>query len=39
MKACVVQELSGPSGMVYTDIDDVVIIDVRRPEFAFPTSC
>ena len=35
MKACVVQRLSGPRGMVYTDIDDVsgganhVVIDVR----------
>jgi len=42
MKACVVQELSGPSGMVYTDIDDVagnddvVVIDVRAAGVCFP---
>ena len=42
MKACVVQELSGPDGMVYTDIDDVsndpgnVIIDVRAAGVCFP---
>ncbi len=41
MKACVVQELSGPSGMVHTDIDDVtgeggdVVIDVRATEVCF----
>jgi NADPH2:quinone reductase len=38
MKACVVQELTGPSGLVYTDFDDpadvnggddTVVIDVR----------
>lgn len=42
MKACVVQELSGPSGMVYTDIDDVsddgenIVIDVRAAGVCFP---
>jgi NADPH:quinone reductase len=42
MKACVVKELSGPSGVVYTDIDDVaddgenVIIDVRAAGVCFP---
>ncbi|BBZ46392.1 NADPH:quinone oxidoreductase family protein [Mycobacterium parmense] len=41
MKACVVQRLSGPSGMVYTDIDDVVsdgnvVIDVRAAGVCFP---
>ncbi len=42
MKACVVQELSGPSGIVYSDIDDVtgddenVIIDVRAAGVCFP---
>ncbi|ORA85563.1 NADPH:quinone oxidoreductase family protein [Mycobacterium malmoense] len=41
MKACVVQELSGPDGMVYTDIDDVsdgnhVVIDVRAAGVCFP---
>jgi NADPH:quinone reductase len=42
MKACVVQELSGPSGMVYTDVDDVaggddsVVIDVRAAGVCFP---
>jgi NADPH:quinone reductase len=42
MKACVVQELSGPSGIVYTDIDDVtgeggnVLIDVRAAGVCFP---
>ena len=42
MKACVVQELSGPSGMAYTDIDDVtgeggnVVIDVRAAGVCFP---
>jgi len=42
MKACVVQELSGPSGMVYTDVDDVmgsdetVIVDVRAAGVCFP---
>jgi NADPH:quinone reductase len=42
MKACVVQELSGPSGMVYSDIDDVtgdddnVVIDVRAAGVCFP---
>ena len=42
MKACVVQKLSGPSGMVYTDIDDPVddgdnvVIDVRATGVCFP---
>jgi NADPH:quinone reductase len=42
MKACVVQELSGPSGIVYTGIDDVtgeggnVLIDVRAAGVCFP---
>jgi NADPH:quinone reductase len=42
MKACVVQELSGPDGMVFTDIDDVaedgnhVVIDVRAAGVCFP---
>ncbi len=42
MKACVVQKLSGPGGMVYTDIDDVaddggnVVIDVRAAGVCFP---
>ncbi len=42
MKACVVQELSGPSGIVYTDIDDAtgdggnVVIDVRAAGVCFP---
>ncbi len=42
MKACVVQELSGPDGMVYTDIDDAtgdggnVVIDVRAAGVCFP---
>ncbi|BBZ50076.1 NADPH:quinone oxidoreductase family protein [Mycobacterium heidelbergense] len=41
MKACVVQELSGPDGMVYTDIDDIgdgnhVVIDVRAAGVCFP---
>jgi NADPH2:quinone reductase len=42
MKASVVQELSGPSGIVYTDIDDVtgeggnVVIDVRAAGVCFP---
>jgi NADPH2:quinone reductase len=42
MKACVVQELSGPSGLVYSDIDDVtdegdnVVIDVRAAGVCFP---
>jgi hypothetical protein len=36
VKACVGQELSGPSGRAYTDVDDVVdnndtvIVDVRE---------
>jgi NADPH:quinone reductase len=42
MKACVVQKLSGPAGMVYTDIDDVssdgdnVVIEVRAAGVCFP---
>lgn len=42
MKACVVQELSGPSGVVYTDIDDIsddgekIVIDVRAAGVCFP---
>ncbi|OBI45948.1 quinone oxidoreductase [Mycobacterium kyorinense] len=42
MKACVVQELSGPSGMVYTDVDDVcgnqdtVVVDVCAAGVCFP---
>jgi NADPH:quinone reductase len=42
MKACVVQELSGPSGLVYKDVDDVVgndevvVIGVRAAGVCFP---
>jgi NADPH2:quinone reductase len=42
MKACVVQELSGPSGMSYTDVPDIaagpgqVVIDVRAAGVCFP---
>ncbi|OBG23737.1 NADPH:quinone oxidoreductase family protein [Mycobacterium sp. 852002-51057_SCH5723018] len=42
MKACVVKRLSGPDGLVYTDIDDVggddnhVVIDVRAAGVCFP---
>ncbi len=42
MKACVVQELSGPAGLAYTDVDDVVgnddtlIVDVRAAGVCFP---
>ncbi|HZU46038.1 MAG TPA: alcohol dehydrogenase catalytic domain-containing protein, partial [Mycobacterium sp.] len=42
MKACVVQELSGPKGLVYTDVDevqagdDMVVIDVRAAGVCFP---
>ncbi|SON59503.1 2-haloacrylate reductase [Mycobacterium simulans] len=42
MKACVVQELSGPSGIVYTDIDDAsggddnLVIEVRAAGVCFP---
>ncbi|TVS89282.1 NADPH:quinone oxidoreductase family protein [Mycobacterium helveticum] len=42
MKACVVQRLSGPAGIAYTDIDDLaedrdhVIIDVRAAGVCFP---
>ncbi len=42
MKACVVQELSGPSGLAYTDVDDVtgnddtIVVDVRAAGVCFP---
>jgi NADPH:quinone reductase len=42
MKACVVQELSGPTGLVYTDVDDVsgggdtIVIEVRAAGVCFP---
>lgn len=42
MKACVVRELSGPSGLVYTDVDDVtagddvVVVDVCAAGVCFP---
>jgi len=42
MKACVVQELSGPSGMSYMDVPDVtpgpesVLVDVRAAGVCFP---
>ncbi|GAB7143856.1 NADPH:quinone oxidoreductase family protein [Mycobacterium riyadhense] len=42
MKACVVQELSGPSGIVYTDVDDAsggddnLVIEVRAAGVCFP---
>ena len=42
MKACVVRALSGPGGMVYTEVDDVrahgnnVVIDVRAAGVCFP---
>lgn len=42
MKACVLQELTGPSGMSYTDVPDVaggpgdVVIDVRAAGVCFP---
>jgi NADPH:quinone reductase len=42
MKACVVQELSGPSGLLYTDVDDItggddtIVIDVRAAGVCFP---
>lgn len=42
MKACVVQELSGPSGLVYADVDDVaggddtIVVDVRAAGVCFP---
>jgi NADPH:quinone reductase len=42
MKACVVQELSGPAGLVYTDVDDVggnddtIVVDVRAAGVCFP---
>lgn len=42
MKACLVQELSGPSGLFYTDVEDPVadsqrvVIDVRAAGVCFP---
>src|SRR5271165_4874981 len=42
MKACVVQELSGPPGLVYTDVDDItgnddtIVVDVRAAGVCFP---
>jgi NADPH2:quinone reductase len=42
MKVCVVRELTGPSGLAYTDVDDVtggddtVVIDVRAAGVCFP---
>jgi NADPH2:quinone reductase len=42
MKACVVQELSGPSGLAYTDVEDVagnddtIVVDVRAAGVCFP---
>jgi NADPH2:quinone reductase len=41
VKALVVQELSGPSGLVYTDVDDVagdgmVVVDVGAAGVSFP---
>jgi NADPH:quinone reductase-like Zn-dependent oxidoreductase len=42
MKACVVQELSGPDGLVYTDVqdvavnDDALVINVRAAGVCFP---
>ena len=41
MKALVAQELSGPSGLAYTDVDDVggddaVVIDVGAAGVCFP---
>jgi NADPH2:quinone reductase len=41
MKALVAQELSGPSGLTYTDVDDVVgddviVIDVGAAGVGFP---
>jgi NADPH2:quinone reductase len=42
MKACVVQELSGPSGMSFTDVPDVVpgpdqvLVDVRAAGVCYP---
>lgn len=42
MKALVAQELSGPSGLVYTDVDDpvggpdAVVVDVRAAGVCFP---
>ena len=42
MKACVVQELSGPSGLVYTDVDDIagnddtIVVEVRAAGVCFP---
>ncbi|MGC2654125.1 MAG: NADPH:quinone oxidoreductase family protein [Mycobacterium sp.] len=42
MKACVVQKLSGPSGLMYTDVDDVVgnhdtlVLDVLAAGVCYP---
>ena len=43
MKALVAQELSGPSGLAYTDVedadvgdDDVVVVDVGAAGVSFP---
>ena len=43
MKAVVAEELSGPSGLVYTDVDDIpdwvdgaVVIDVRAAGVCYP---
>lgn len=42
MKACVVEELTGPSGMIYTDVEDPaegpdsVIVEVRAAGVCFP---
>jgi NADPH2:quinone reductase len=42
MKACVLQQLSGPSGLVYTDVedivgnDDVLVLDVRAAGVCYP---
>jgi len=41
VKALVAQELSGPAGLVYTDVDDVssdvdVVVDVRAAGVSFP---
>jgi NADPH2:quinone reductase len=41
MKALVAQELSGPSGLAYTDVDDVggddaIVVDVRAAGVSFP---
>ncbi len=42
MKACVIQELSGPSGLLYTDVEDVhgnpdiLVLDVRAAGVCYP---